>query len=177
MPNWRAAEKGLSPSNRFVSVVITNWRLAAFCWRPEQKSADTGTGLPILDAVGHGFAPIVRLLIEHGAKTQIDNSPRPLLHLAGTLCRPQVTRAVLEAGLDPNELNNEGGTALMAAAWRGDAKSVRLLLEAGAAVDSRTARPIRSAIQCSRNISPEAGSQNDYTADRGDRPGPCERCS
>jgi ankyrin repeat protein len=102
---------------------------------------DAGTGGPIADAVSGGFADIVKLLIERGASTMATVASTPLIHIAAGTHYPQVTRVLLDAGMDPNLLDNAGNGPLLAAARRGDLESARMLIEAGALVDPPATKP------------------------------------
>ncbi|HEX4797627.1 MAG TPA: ankyrin repeat domain-containing protein [Humisphaera sp.] len=107
-------------------------------------NADSGTGVPILEAVSHGHTEVVQLLLAHGARTDAGSRTRSLLHLAGAYNYPQITRVLLDAGMDPNLPDSVGSGPLLAAVIRGDLASVRLLLAAGAVADppERTADSI-----------------------------------
>ncbi|KAK6353701.1 hypothetical protein TWF696_005662 [Orbilia brochopaga] len=89
---------------------------------------------PIIAACRKGEAEILNLLIDAGAAVNRFGGPdmsSPLINAAGTLYIESVQR-ILDAGADINAPDQEGNTALIAAASVDDAKLVAFLLEKGA---------------------------------------------
>ena len=119
-------------------------------------------GLTALDhAVKNGYIEIVRLLVEHGAKTgtqylhgkmqkaivqndtkyvkyltDLDVKDGFFLRLAALHCEIDMVRILLDSKVDVNSSNAGGRTALMFAAMRGRDDIVRLLIRRGADVNA-----------------------------------------
>ncbi|CAH1397503.1 unnamed protein product [Nezara viridula] len=91
---------------------------------------------------------VVKVLIEKGAldklpinKTLIDltsSKEETLLHLAAQSHRPAAVAALLEEGLEPNEMDDDGFTALHRAVEADDEEAAALLVKGGARVDQGT---------------------------------------
>jgi ankyrin repeat protein len=82
----------------------------------------------------HADLACLRLLLEHGASPAATNALNHMLDRE----EPEGLRLLLDAGADPNEINQQGGTSLHWAVWRG--RSVRVvaaLLDKGVALDAR----------------------------------------
>ena len=96
---------------------------------------------PLMSAAYGGHEAIVRELLAHKADV---NASRPHPQDGDGLCGGQRQRrqrsALLDAGVDPNQRDAEGATALMWAAAYGKHDNVKLLLERGAEVNARDAR-------------------------------------
>lgn len=129
---------------------MTALHLAAKCGSPvgpliaaggdvnAKRVGDAATPLHL--ACGFGNVAGSRALLAAGADANAacKQGSRPLHWAARS--SPGCVRALLEAGADPSQLCNDGSvggwTALMLSAGSGQAKSVALLLGAGAAVDA-----------------------------------------
>jgi len=68
----------------------------------------------------------------------------PVLGLAAQAGAARSLEALLTGGADVRLADKTGGTALHWAAWKGDAASIALLLEAGALLEAKTVRALRS---------------------------------
>ncbi len=101
-------------------------------------AAENDGTTPLLWAVYHGDADLVRGLIDRGADPNVKNDYGVLpLQVAAEAGDAELIAALLAAGADVESPNDEGQTALMAAARTGVVEAARLLLDAGAAVDAR----------------------------------------
>ena len=111
-------------------------------------------------AADYGNHDIVRMILDAGAevnaknvygKTALmviaesivsDESRRQMESMVGSHVRPSATpdtiRMLLDAGANPNAATDEGYTALMGAACRGNFQVVKLLLDAGANPNAKT---------------------------------------
>lgn len=126
-----------------------------------EKKPTTDEVNTLLREVSHfGHAEVVRLLLQqHGADVKTaDDDANTLLHFAcgqkaaegdmlpGLEKRLQLIRMLLEAGLSPNDRNNDGSTPLHLAACHQIYDAIPLLLAAGAdrkTKDERGLTPIR----------------------------------
>jgi ankyrin repeat protein len=85
----------------------------------------------------HTYPGITRLLLEHGAATEVRancNDATPLIECA-QFGDTDALGHLIEFGADVNAKEDDNATALMYAAERGDMKAVELLLNAGAEVN------------------------------------------
>jgi ankyrin repeat protein len=111
---------------------------------------DEGT-TPLMRAARAGDAPVMRALLEKGADPKLTTKEgnTALMFAAGVGYRDKNTRgtesAALEAlkvaldrGLDLNQTNNRGETALHGAALRGADSIVQFLADHGAKLDAKT---------------------------------------
>lgn len=82
----------------------------------------------------HGRNEVVRLLLEHGADVNCSDSSGGTALIAACVeyGQPETVRLLLERGAAVNKTNESGATALYYACQRGDLKTARLLLDAGA---------------------------------------------
>lgn len=88
---------------------------------------------PLCDAASLGYADMVDLLLDHGARLEVAGQGEPALHGAvrhGTL---PVVQRLLAVGASPNDVDDMGQTAVHVAAEMDQCEAVlRLLLDAGA---------------------------------------------
>jgi cytohesin len=125
---WKAAETG--DLDRLKSVATAD---------PANVTApDENGNTPLLLAVVHGRASVVRWLIEQpGAPVGVANAKgeTPLIAAVQSGNR-EVLNLLIAAGADPGQANQEGRTPLFFAARQGDAEAVAALIEAGAPVQT-----------------------------------------
>ncbi len=103
-------------------------------------------------AAGVGRPDLVRAWVRPGSPPTADpgglkrfdgstpsdrETPEVALYFAAIAGEPEIARHLLDAGVDPNALQTHGMSALHEAAWGGHLDVVRLLVDAGAAVDVR----------------------------------------
>ncbi len=122
---WEAA--ALGDVSRLHAILASN---------PTELSKHGHDGWTPLHLAAHfGRLEAVRFLLARGAdvharsKNDLDNHP---LHAALAGRSAEVTRALLDAGADPNSAEHGGYTPLHQAAENGDLAVIRLLLERGA---------------------------------------------
>lgn len=94
---------------------------------------------PLTCAAGGGHTDIVRLLLQKGAKTEIQNgyAMTPLL-CAALQGHPDAAAVLIEADANINYQDDMGRCALMIAAQAGKDKVVELLVGCGAALNLKT---------------------------------------
>ena len=94
----------------------------------------------IMTCTRTGTAGGVKALVAHGADVDVRVPWRKQTALmwAAANRRPQVTKALIEAGADVNAGSRNGFTPLMFAAQQGDVDSAKILLAAGADVNAYT---------------------------------------
>lgn len=105
----------------------------------EAKDSEGYTALSI--ATENGHKSVLESLLQAGAKTDcIDGGPkwRYPLHLAASNGHNKCVKLLLDAGALPEATNGSGYTALMRASYHGQSEITKLLLEAGAKVDTQT---------------------------------------
>jgi len=106
--------------------------------RPKKLRTARALDVYIWHAAKEGRARLVRLLIEHGARTTIicpiatSHERLPLLSTSMILEYEPVVRVLLAAGADPNGGKKDYGVPLREALSRGLGRAARRLLEAGA---------------------------------------------
>ena len=86
-------------------------------------------------------AKVVELLIQHGANVNHRFwGSRTLLHIAANAVQdiPEVIEVLLRAGADLNSTDKENLTALQLAIARSNLKTIQLLVQRGATIDSET---------------------------------------
>lgn len=110
-------------------------------WGASPRAAYSDDRSPVWFAVYHGRTEAALALLDAGLDVNEPVSGSTLLSLAAGENHPELVRALLARGADPN-LRNEGGlspglTPLMVAAARSYPRIVRILLEAGADRDAR----------------------------------------
>jgi N-acyl-D-amino-acid deacylase len=97
-----------------------------------KASASSGFTPLIAAANCHANAPIVRMLLDHGADANQSTPTGTTALLLAPGSDPDSVKLLLDRGADVRAKNSGGFTALHVAASRGDAKSAQLLLDAGA---------------------------------------------
>lgn len=100
--------------------------------RGSPKSQET----PLSYALRYDHLEIARLLLEHGAKSPDKKQRESLLASAVNHREAALVEFLLAHGADANQVV-DGSPALMAAATRGDSRTLGLLLGAGAKVDAK----------------------------------------
>lgn len=108
------------------------------------------TMTPLAQAAKSNNVELIQLLIEKGAK--VNDPKNPPIHWAG---KPEVAKALIEAGADVNQRNGKGQTVLHLppVSFGPDAETVKLLLETGADVNAKSqtnATPLHAAIEQNR---------------------------
>jgi ankyrin repeat protein len=95
--------------------------------------------LVLYEAARGGSDEVVMLLLERGARARPDKDQESTpLHRAASFCGPEVLRALIARGADPNAREGGGGsTPLVYAALNGRLDNVRVLLAAGADPNAR----------------------------------------
>lgn len=98
-------------------------------------NATTNDGrTPLQSAISYGQRPLIEKLIAAGANVNAkSNNGTILMHAAS---RPDMVKLLLDNKADPNLAADDGSTALDRAARAGSLESLKLLLEAGARVDT-----------------------------------------
>jgi len=105
-------------------------------------------GSALAHAAGQGHAPVVELLLEHGADTEGGNGLSPLA-CAARHGQDEIVRLLIEHGADIEGDTGGPGTALFQASSQGQLSTVRLLITLGAAVDAKTDRRATSLLVAS----------------------------
>jgi len=81
----------------------------------------------------HGYAEVVKALLEKGAKTDVrDNWHCTALSYAADNWQSEVVKLLLDSGAEVDARDNNGATPLLKAAQHGDVEAVKLLLAKGA---------------------------------------------
>ena len=108
--------------------------------------------LPLTIAAQEGHCSCIRLLLDAKADVNANkeelcfSTGRAALRLAVANCKMDAAKVLLTAGADADAADNHGFTALHAATMSGDTEMVKLLLDAGAPPDVRSA--------CGRGMKP-----------------------
>lgn len=98
-------------------------------------NASTNDGrTPLQAAISYGQRPLIEKLIAAGANVNAKSSSGTILMYAAS--RPDLLKLLLDNKADPNLAADDGSTALDRAARAGSLESLKLLLEAGARVDT-----------------------------------------
>lgn len=100
------------------------------------KSSDLAEMLSYEAEAGH--ADIVRWMIEHGVKPDLDDPDRSILIKVARTAPGELAAVLLDAGADPDGANSNGLTALITAASSANLDYARVLCEAGADVNAAT---------------------------------------
>ena len=137
-------EKGADVNARMTREFNDFYRLASYVSRVDAT--------PLLMAARVSDAPLMELLPEAGADPTLASADgiTPLMSAAGSGIRspmedgidkdaPEALRLMLEIeGLDVNQVDNRGWTALHGAAYRGNLSVIQMLVDHGANLDIRT---------------------------------------
>lgn len=100
--------------------------------------ADSAGETALFTAVDHGHVDVVKCLLDGGADPNGKNpSGEPLL-LTAAQKSAEAVKVLIDAGADVNATNQLGSTALIIAAYYGNADSVLALLSKGARVSAKT---------------------------------------
>jgi ankyrin repeat protein len=106
----------------------------------EVDARDASGQTPLFCAAEKGHVDACRALLARGARADAsdfgDNGVTPLRR-AAACGHARVVELLVEAGADVNWASATKNTALHDAAWNGNEKTVRALLQLGAAVDAR----------------------------------------
>ena len=133
-PALRSAEG--SRTNHIVPKALKAW--VSIRVRNEDPRERGWTDLML--AARDGDAALLRNLIERGSAVDAqdeDGWSALMWASAPVFGSEEKVQALLEAGADPNLSTRWGWTALMCAAYSGDARRIRLLVDAGADVNAR----------------------------------------
>jgi len=116
------------PVNREVAISELN---------ADVNAKDVHGNTPLIVAVIAGNLEHVRHLIARGAdvNTENDDGNTPLIFSVHTTMNANLAQLLIASEADVDVMNNERETALMYAAWTGQAEVVRLLIKNGANVD------------------------------------------
>jgi ankyrin repeat protein len=100
---------------------------------PNLRDPDSGDTM-LIEAVDSRDMPIIRALLRAGADLEAGSRSGTALDVAALDRREdsEIVRLLLDAGADPNSLDNGGNTALIDACAWGNSETVRMLLAAGA---------------------------------------------
>jgi len=103
---------------------------------------------PLMTAVDNGNGDVVRLLIERGADVNASEAKggQTALMWAAANRLPALVTLLLDHHADPRARSKRGFTPLLFAAQQGDVESGRLLLQAGADVNDRSAIDRKTAL-------------------------------
>ncbi len=110
-------------------VEVVEWLLIAGV---DADSQDDRNVPALIWAADLGYADIVELLIEHGARIDSRESGVSALMVASMEGHNRIVDKLIEAGANVNLQNQDGMTALMSAAFKGHDDIVTTLLEHGA---------------------------------------------
>ena len=108
-------------------------------WRSGPQSDQTLMNLPlIIEANERQDAPMVKLLLAHGANPNVRNSAGyPLLAALGPKAPLALVKALLDGKVDPNAAGNDQGSPLAHFCYYGRRDAVELLLAHHANLESR----------------------------------------
>lgn len=108
----------------------------------ERFAVEFGNGSHIVDTLAAPYYPMVKkvedgvaVYLEYGGWDMVADPGSNLIEAVKKDC-PAIVQAFLAKGSDPNATDRNGGTALIWAVARGDIDAVRLLIDAGAAVNT-----------------------------------------
>ena len=106
--------------------------------RDRRASSASAWRTPLHVASLNGREKVVRLLIEHGAKVNVQDTHKATpLHYASRAGRDEVARVLLEHGADVNARNKADTTPLHRASRNGHGKVALVLLQHGAGVNAQ----------------------------------------
>ena len=103
------------------------------------KSNPSGTMFPLLMACEEGLLDVVLLLLDHGAKPNVETSDgrTPLIAACQNARVAVILRLLQERSVNINYQTSRADTALLSATDRGNLSIVKLLLEYGASINQR----------------------------------------
>lgn len=113
-------------------------RSVALAERLLEQGADPNGGAepPLVRAIRSSDVKLVRLLFRFGARRR-SGTGDSLLRLAVKTRNEELVRALLAAGVDPNEAASDGTTALHEAVSYGNSRMIQALIDGGADVHAR----------------------------------------
>lgn len=102
-----------------------------------EANADVNISMPILKAAGCGYTKTLRLLIENGAKLDVqDDQGDTPLHQAAVYRRTEAVKVLLDNGAEIDVQDRLGNTPLSRAASQRNSEVMNLLLQRGASAGS-----------------------------------------
>ena len=103
------------------------------------KGADVNAGKvpPLITASFKSNTEIVRMLLENGADTEVENQHGVTpLHWAAEKGNDDIAEMLIEHGADVNHQSKNGGNPLVSAAMKGNLKIAKMLVEKGADIET-----------------------------------------
>lgn len=98
----------------------------------EKAGVTKGNDLALAFAVRGCHTPVIRRLLDAGAKTTVELQGSPMIVLAAAANCIEAVDTLMKKGADVNGVNEDGETALMQAAQMGFVELVQMLLDHGA---------------------------------------------
>lgn len=138
---WATLALALSQRNEISNVLMGNARKAT---SDEATNSPAGTLTPLMRAALFGTLAELQKLLRDGADVNATATPLGMTALMCAVHDPAKAALLVSAGANVNAATTTGHTALLLAAnYDGAAETVKLLLERGADVHARPARPQR----------------------------------